>query len=140
MLWTLLGLHLLMIAGLGWIAWRQRQQSFDQVSEYAALHQRGMETQRSVLAALESYHESQADLLRAILTVLKTPAPEHPLTGTTFLPSDAQAVELERLIKATEDRTVQSGPTAFSPDLSRPSPNRSGKVSSIRAARSSGGR
>lgn len=119
-----------------WLSVRSRPRHDACIARLDALASQSAEQARALSLELHSQ-------MRLLASQLQTPAPPapHPLTGLAFLPTEAGAAELERMILATEDRAITAGPSpSSSPPPTRPWGDRFGRRGSTRAARNSGAR
>lgn len=136
MIYFALSLGILLSGTTLLLVWQLHRHSRELDSEYSVL--------RGLLAESDRKSSEQSQRLLTELqslqrVTLKSTEP-HPLTGVAFLPTEAGAAEIERMILATEDRAISAGPTLSSSGPTRRSGNPSGTVRSIRGVRTSGAR
>lgn len=76
--------------------------------------------------------------INARLSEMQIQPPEHPLTGTVFLPTDIEAAALEKALLSSEDRAIRAAGGQPSARRVRTSDDRSPRAASTRPANASG--
>jgi hypothetical protein len=108
LVWTVIGLLLVLFAQAGLTWWLSRRLTSIFLQTRSEILRQADRQHESMLMVLGSVGQDLHNVMGQIDQLASQP-PEHPLTGMAFLPTDQSSADLERQVKRAEDHAIQDG-------------------------------